>query len=130
MRSVAVGSIVAGLGLLVSACGGQDAADVHVDLTSFAVSPDVPSVKAGKVKFTAVNRDEDEVHELAVMRVNGPNDFTNLGEIEDLDPLAEGSLTLDLERGDYLLACLLAAGEAGSKVDHFQQGMKIPFEVD
>ena len=46
--------------------------------------------------------------------------------------LAEASdirRVLDLPAGKYQLACLIAKGQAGSAVDHYQQGMVVPFEV-
>ena len=40
-----------------------------------------------------------------------------------------GTVTLDLAPGAYELACLIAPGEAGSTVDHYQQGMHSDFTV-
>lgn len=119
--------------LLLVACGGDDDAaptqEVDVKLSSFKVTPDKTVVDAGKVKFIATNTEAVDVHELAVLKVNGPDDYENLGEVEDIDPGKGGDVTLDLKPGEYLLACLIAPGEAGSKVDHFQEGMKIEFTV-
>lgn len=124
--------ILAGAAMGISAaCGGDDeATPVTVELSNYVVKPGVASVKAGTVKFTAINREASEVHELAVLRVNGPDNYSNLGEVEDIDPGGRGDVTLKLDRGDYLLACLIGEGEYNSKVDHFQEGMTIEFKVE
>jgi uncharacterized cupredoxin-like copper-binding protein len=56
--------------------------------------------------------------------------MSNRGEIENLPPGASGSLTVELTPGDYELACLIARGEFDSPVDHYQEGMRIPFTVE
>jgi uncharacterized cupredoxin-like copper-binding protein len=114
------------------ACDGDDtpAQAVSVSLSSYRVEADKTNAKAGKVKFTANNKETRDVHELAVLKVNGPDDFENLGEVEDIDPGKGGDVTIDLKPGKYLLACLIAPGEAGSTVDHFQQGMRLDFTVE
>jgi uncharacterized cupredoxin-like copper-binding protein len=104
--------------------------DVTVDLIEYSVTPDKLSAKSGPVKFTANNTSTTQVHELAVLRVKENGDFENTGEVEDIDPGKSGEVVLDLPAGDYVLACLIAPGEAGSTVDHFQEGMKIDFQVE
>ena len=119
--------------VVLVACGSDENepdATVDVSLSSYKVEADTTTVKAGKVKFTAINTESKDVHELAVLKVNGPDNFTNLGEVEDIDPGKGGDVTIDLESGEYLLACLIAPGEAGSTVDHFQQGMRLAFTVE
>jgi uncharacterized cupredoxin-like copper-binding protein len=44
------------------------------------------------------------------------------GEIEGIEPGKTGAITLELEPGDYQLACLIVPGEADSTVDHFRKG--------
>lgn len=102
---------------------------VEVGLIEYAVSSDKSSVKAGKIKFVAENTSKSQVHELAVLRKMDDGQFDNEGEIEDIGAGEGGEVILDLEPGDYELACLIAAGEAGSTVDHYEEGMKIPFTV-
>jgi uncharacterized cupredoxin-like copper-binding protein len=70
------------------------------------------------------------VHELAVLRVKDDGSFENMGEVEDLEPDANGSVVIELTPGDYQLACLIVPGEAGSTVDHYQQGMHTAFTVE
>jgi len=103
---------------------------VAVTLVEYSVAADKPTVKAGKIRFIATNASATQVHELAVLRVKADGSFDNLGEIEGIDPGAGGSVDLDLTPGAYVLACLIAPGEAGSTVDHYQQGMHTPFTVE
>lgn len=102
---------------------------VRVKLVSFTVTADATSVPAGRTRFIATNASPADTHELAVLRVKADGSYENKGEVEALAAGASGEVTLDLPAGKYLLACLIAPGEAGSKVDHFQAGMHIPFEV-
>ena len=104
-------------------------ATVHVKLVSFTVTADATTVPAGPTRFIATNASPADTHELAVLRVKADGSYENKGEVEALAAGASGEVTLDLPPGKYLLSCLIAAGEAGSKVDHFQAGMHIPFEV-
>jgi uncharacterized cupredoxin-like copper-binding protein len=129
---------------LLSACGDDDAETsddgslktdkapqdtVDVNLIEFSVTPDKPSVAAGATKFVARNTSTTMVHELAVLKVKDDGSFQNTGEVEDIDPGKDGSIVLDLPAGQYVLACLLVPGEAGSTFDHFKEGMKVDFEV-
>ena len=103
---------------------------VTTGLVEYEVNADKASVAAGPTKFVAKNESDTEVHELAVLRVKEDGTFDNMGEIEDLDPGKEGEIVLDLPKGKYVLACLIVPGQEGSKVDHFQQGMKTDFTVN
>jgi hypothetical protein len=49
--------------------------------------------------------------------------------VESIEPQTGGSMVLDLPPGTYQLACLIAIGESGSTVDHYQQGMHTVFTV-
>lgn len=111
-----------------AACGDSKAETVDVDLTEWAVSPSMPAVRAGKVTFVAHNRSAGMVHELAILRIDGANK-ENVKEIEDIDPGKSGKVTVTLKPGEYELACVIAPGEAGSTVDHYQQGMRSAFTV-
>jgi plastocyanin len=108
----------------------EASATVAVTLVEYAVSADKPTVSAGKIRFIATNTSSTQVHELAVLKVRLDGSFDNIGEIEDIDPEQGGSVVLDLEPGAYQLACLITIGEAGSTVDHYQQGMHTPFTVN
>jgi uncharacterized cupredoxin-like copper-binding protein len=109
---------------------GEADATVGVSLVEYSITANPASVSAGKIRFDAMNESASQVHELAVLKPKGDGDFDNLGEIEDIAPGGDGTVTLDLEAGEYVLACLIVAGEAGSTVDHFDQGMKVDFVVE
>jgi uncharacterized cupredoxin-like copper-binding protein len=102
---------------------------VSVALADYTVTPDKAAVKAGPVRFIATNVSKEHVHELAVLKIKPDGSFDNLGEIEDIAPEQGGSVQLDLEPGAYQLACVIIPGEAGSTVDHYQQGMHTDFTV-
>lgn len=104
-------------------------ATVKVGLIEFSVKPDKTTVAHGPIKFVAHNDSTSMVHELAVVRVKDDGSLDNLGEVEALTPGKTGSFTLDLPPGRYQLACLIAPGEEGSTVDHYQQGMHTDFTV-
>ena len=109
--------------------GGPSDDVVAVTLVEYAVQPDKDTVATGAIRFVASNTSASQVHELAVLRRNQNGQLENEGEIEDIDPGAGGELVLELEPGEYELACLIAPGEAGSTVDHYEQGMHIAFTV-
>lgn len=102
---------------------------VTVGLREYVVTPSVASVDAGKIEFEATNNSATMFHELAVLKVKDDGTFENMGEVEDIDPGAGGSVVIDLPAGKYQLACLIVPGEAGSTVDHYQQGMHTDFTV-
>lgn len=102
---------------------------VNVKLIEFSVTADKASVTAGLTRFVAQNTSKSLIHELAVLRIKDDGSYDNLGEVENIDPGKSGQVVIDLPAGHYLLACLIAPGEAGSAVDHFKQGMKMEFEV-
>ncbi|MSQ31187.1 MAG: hypothetical protein EXR64_04055 [Dehalococcoidia bacterium] len=69
------------------------------------------------------------MHKLAVLRARANGTKQNTGEVEDFKAKTSGEIVLDLPAGRYELACLIAKGEEGSAVDHYETGMRIPFEV-
>lgn len=127
MRSVMIGLCLA-VTILVVGCSEKASETVRVDLTEFAITPSMSEVKAGSVKFTAQNRSTSMIHEMVVLRMDG-GDREPLAEIEDLAIGKTESKTVTLKAGTYELACLIAPGEAGSTVDHYQQGMRTTFVV-
>ncbi len=102
---------------------------VAITLADYTVTADKPSVSAGKIRLIATNVSREQAHELAVLKTKPDGSFDNLGEAEAIAPGAGGSVRLKLAAGTYTLACLIAAGEAGSTVDHYQQGMHSEFVV-
>jgi uncharacterized cupredoxin-like copper-binding protein len=119
---------------------------VGVQVQEWAVIPDTMSVSAGSVTFDVENVGPDDLHEFVVVRTDFPaSDLPTgedgafdeeadgvevIGEIEDLEVGATGSLTLDLEPGHYALVCNLVEEEDDGELEsHYQMGMWIDFEV-
>ena len=109
--------------------GATEDASVAVTLAGYSVTPERPSVSAGKIRFIATNVDNEGVHELAVLKTKPNGAFDIVGEVEGIEPQQARSAVLDLEPGTYVLACLIAIGEAGSTVDHYRAGMHSTFSV-
>jgi uncharacterized cupredoxin-like copper-binding protein len=118
-----------GTPVAITTAAGDSGTSVAVTLVEYSVTADKPTVKAGKILFIATNVSQSEVHELAVLKIKPDGSYDNLGEIEDIAPQKGGAVTLDLAAGAYVLACLIVPGEAGSTVDHYQQGMHTAFTV-
>jgi uncharacterized cupredoxin-like copper-binding protein len=136
---------------LAVACGddgadggdGPEASAVAVNLTEYLIAPDVDSVPAGSVTFTAMNIGGTD-HELVVVRTDlapdglpanddGSVDEAGAGievidEIEEFAPGGEQSLTVDLPAGAYVLLCNIVQ-QSGEPVSHYQRGMFAAFEV-
>ncbi len=114
-----------------AADGGPADDTVRIRLLEFSETPDKTSVKAGRIEFVAENASTSMVHELAVLKVKEDGSFDGIiGEIDHLQPGTTGAIKLDLGPGRYELACLIAAGEAGSLVDHYKAGMHTAFVVE
>lgn len=88
------------------------------------------AVKAGKVTFEVSNTSKDNIHEMVIAPLKkgehvlpyvasesevDENKSGDLGEVSELDPGKEGSLTLDLKPGKYILFCNVAG--------HYMDGM-------
>lgn len=119
---------------------------VTVLLSEFVVEPDLFTVDAGEVTFAAQNKG-GETHELLVVKAasaghlpvddHGAFDEAGfgrvnvLGEVEDLEPGQEKSLTLDLEAGPCVLLCNIVEEEESGEVErHFAEGMHISFHAE
>ena len=122
------GAAVAAL-LGVASAGLAQAAEIdNVTLQEkngmFAIDVAQKDLKAGKVTFDVINKGADMQHEMIVVQLTPQQaaDPTSLpynensatvdeekindrGEVSELDPGKEGSLTLDLQPGDYMLLC-------------------------
>ncbi|MBI5486202.1 MAG: hypothetical protein HY905_02595 [Deltaproteobacteria bacterium] len=132
---------VAAIPLLALAGCAEDSSvsTVSVGLHEFSISLDRTTVPAGMVRFLAENRGED-LHEFVVLRTDlspsalpldeaGDVDeeaegIEVVGEVEDIEPGAEGDITLDLAPGRYVIICNLAETEPDGEVEHhFGLGM-------
>ncbi len=103
---------------------------VAITLADYTVTADKQSVKAGTIRFIATNVSVDHIHELVVLKINPDGSFDNQGEIRAIASQQGGAVTLHLQPGGYQLACLITAGQSGSAVDHYQQGMHTDFKVE
>jgi hypothetical protein len=112
--------------------GNDDPADgvVGVELIEYTVGIDKSSVAGGNIEFAAKNMSADLVHELAILKVEDDGSKEVVGEIEDIPAGVSSSIRLQLAAGAYELACLIVPGEAGSTVDHYEEGMRADFTVE
>jgi uncharacterized cupredoxin-like copper-binding protein len=100
------------------------------------ISLDHSTVAAGRVKFRAINKSKNLIHEVIVVRVDPkkpslPYDekkgeviekqIQHLGEISELKPGAAGAITLSLKPGSYVLIC--------NQPGHYKAGMVANFSV-
>ena len=106
------------------------------DKATMGIKTSVDAAKAGVVTFQVSNTSKDTVHEMNVVRLDKPNQVLSydakaqtlnedkigyIGEVEELNPGKDGTLTKALKAGDYLLICNVAG--------HFAAGMWTPFTV-
>ncbi len=93
-------------------------------------------VPAGEVTFNVLNASKEMMHEIVVSKIGGPDailpynaDIDRIneagigskGEIEDMEPGANGVMTLDLAAGTYALYCNIPG--------HYSAGMWTLLEV-
>jgi uncharacterized cupredoxin-like copper-binding protein len=107
----------------------QPDATVAVALVDYSVTPDKTSVKAGVIRFIATNAAQ-QVHQLVVLRRKEDGSLEKVDEIASIEPGKGATLSLDLQPGSYVLADLIAKGQDGSPVDHYQAGMHADFTVE
>jgi uncharacterized cupredoxin-like copper-binding protein len=100
---------------------------VHTTLGEYFIRPDVASIPAGKVTFTARNGGQIQ-HELMVERMpikmDGPmqpNEDAAQGMISDMAPGESGKMTLNLRPGNYMLFCNITG--------HYAAGQHTMFRV-
>ena len=94
------------------------------------------SAPAGVVSFHVKNASSDTIHEMIVMYLDDPSKpltyvekdakldedkSGDKGEVSELDPGAEGTLTIALKPGKYILVCNVAG--------HYAAGMWTEFTV-
>jgi uncharacterized cupredoxin-like copper-binding protein len=135
-------AIGVGLVALFAACGG-DGGEVDITLQEFAVGATPATAGAGSVTFNIVNNGPDDVHEFVVIRTdldpnalptdeNGAVDEAGEGievidEVEEMEPGASETLTVDLEAGSYALICNIYDAEEDEA--HYSEGMRTAFTL-
>ena len=108
--------------LALSACGKSEdeeheglsnssgATHVAVTISDNGCAPNALTVKAGKVAFDVTNDGSASVTEFYVLKKN--EDI--VGEVENVIPGAEKTLTLQLDEGSYLTKCPNGDPEKGT----------------
>jgi uncharacterized cupredoxin-like copper-binding protein len=129
--------------ILVAGCGAGGGT-VKVTLSEWSVQRDKAELPAGSITFDVSNIGPDDLHEFVVIRTDLaagslPTDSTGkvdeagggmevMGEIEDIEVGASGTLTLDLAAGKYVLICNIYT-EAEDEA-HYHEGMRTDFTVN
>jgi uncharacterized cupredoxin-like copper-binding protein len=121
----------------------DDATQLNVSIGDWFITPENPTVAAGKVYFLVSNDAEVEAHEFVVIKsdlaphelpvTDGkvPEDQVELlGEIEPFAADSDASLVLDLEPGNYVLICNIAEEESGQLESHYGEGMQTSLTVE
>ncbi|AVA25346.1 plastocyanin/azurin family copper-binding protein [Rhizobium sp. NXC24] len=104
---------------------------------AMAIKLDTTSVKAGLVTFAVHNEAASEEHEMVLVKLKSADEkiplnknkdrveekkLKSLGEVEDLNPGANGELKADLKPGSYLLLCNIKG--------HYSAGMHARLTVN
>lgn len=121
-----------------------DATAVNVELNEWTVDPMPDTVAAGAVELTAVNVGQAP-HEMLIVRSPASGDLpldrdgavdedalepdAVVGEVEGLKSGEQGSLTVDLPAGDYLLLCNLVHVDGPIVESDYAFGMVDGFTV-
>jgi uncharacterized cupredoxin-like copper-binding protein len=114
-------------GSVASQSSAGPTSQVTAQLGDYWVRPDVSSVPAGKVTFTAKNVGKVP-HELMIERMpikmdapGQPNEEAAQGMIDDMGPGESGHMTLNLKPGTYELFC--------NAPGHYAMGQHTMFKV-
>ncbi|WBL34870.1 hypothetical protein O0235_08690 [Tepidiforma flava] len=159
MRRLLFAGAAAVLGVAAAACGGSNPVTVtgghgpgdghmsamaappegaiRVGLRNWSVDPAVTSARAGKVVFWAVHEmdhahghDEGgQVHDLQVLKKTGDGSWELAGQVRNLGMGEAALLELNLEPGEYELACTVVEETTSGVVSHYAKGMRTPFTV-
>jgi uncharacterized cupredoxin-like copper-binding protein len=109
---------------------------MDMTMATMGVKTSVATAPTGVISFHVTNTSKDTIHEMIVMYMADPTQplpyvaadskvdedkAGDKGEVSELDPGANGTLTVFLKPGKYLLICNVAG--------HFAAGMWSQFEV-
>lgn len=131
--------------ILVAGCAAAGGGTVKVTLSEWAVQRDKAELSAGSITFEVTNNGPDDLHEFVVIKTDLapgslPTDSTGkvdeegegieevMGEIEDIEVGASGTLTLDLAAGKYALICNIY--DEAEQEAHYHEGMRTDFTVN
>lgn len=132
--------ILALAGLSLAACSDGDDGGPAVELSEFSVIVEPSSVGSGEVAFSVENVGEI-THEFVVVATDldaadlptSDDGFVDeegegiepIDEIEDIEAGESGSLTVELDPGNYVLFCNVVDGDQV----HYEAGMHTSFTV-
>jgi hypothetical protein len=94
-----------------------------VSLADFTVNPSSTALAPGSYNIIATNISQNEEHDLHVLSLQPDGSFSPIASIPPIPPQEGGAVLVNLSPGTYRLACQIGIGQAGSEVDHYQQGM-------
>jgi uncharacterized cupredoxin-like copper-binding protein len=135
--------------LILAGCSSPTASTaagttVKATLTEWAVVLDKASVPAGDVKFEVTNAGTQFKHEFVVIKTDLAPDALPatdgkveeegsgigfIGELEELEIGASGSVSFPLTAGKYVLICNIVETGSGHE-SHYNQGMRAVFTVN
>jgi uncharacterized cupredoxin-like copper-binding protein len=137
---------VAALALVSAGCSGDEETTVDVTVQEFAVIPAASSAPAGDVTFDVTNEGPDDVHEFVVFKTDlAPDALPTAADgsvdeegegielIDEIEDIAVGdtpTLTVTLDAGSYVFICNIVEEEGGETIAHYQQGMRVAFNVE
>jgi uncharacterized cupredoxin-like copper-binding protein len=131
------------IGLILVAGCATGGGTVKVTLQEWSVQRDKAQLPAGSITFEVSNIGPADLHEFVVIKTDLapgslPTDSTGkvdeggggmevMGEIEDIEVGASGTLTLELAAGKYALICNIYDEEEDEA--HYHEGMRTDFTV-
>lgn len=110
--------------------GGGVEMPVEVRLREWEVVPAAETLPAGEIAFKATNEGEDH-HELVVRQRGEDGRLETIDEVDDVGPGTFDWLTVELDAGEYELACLMREEEENGEIeDHYRRGMHTTVTVE
>ena len=120
----------------------EEGGTVNVVLKEWFVLPDKMTVDEGRVTFKIANHGHMD-HEFIIIKTDIPvHDLPvhekgldekkagkAIGEIEDLRPGEVKELTINMQRGKYVLFCNKVEIEDHKIISHYRHGMRVAFTV-
>ncbi len=128
----------------LASCGtdGERTSFVDVPMTEWEITPEVTSVPAGPVRFTATNAGVLS-HELVIIKTDLPPNqlparedgsvdegrLEVIGRVRAVAPGAFERATLTLDPGSYALICNIVDAQGGESRSYYELGMHTAFAV-
>jgi uncharacterized cupredoxin-like copper-binding protein len=131
--------VLIAIGLLLTACGGQEATEVKITLTEFGIESSVTDFKAGVPYHFVVTNEGTVNHEIMIMPPLMADQMGMAMDMGELDKTALAMISADeLTSGatksfDYTFTEPASAGIlefACHTPGHYEAGMKFPITVE